>query len=76
MHKNIGDCIDNNFKDYARLSSECGGKHNLPLFLSNEKSNKTEFCNVDILLIKNEKIKVIIEIEESDDKPVHYAVNS
>ncbi len=46
-------------------SPECGGTHNIPLFCSKEKANSTEYCNVDLLILKNEKIKVIIEIEES-----------
>lgn len=47
----------------------CGGKHNIPLFCSVIKSNKTEFCNVDILILQNNKIKILMEIDESDTKP-------
>jgi hypothetical protein len=52
------------FKDHA-----CGGTQNLPLFVSEEKSLSTEYCNIDLLIIKDNKIKVIFEIEESDVKP-------
>jgi hypothetical protein len=38
---------------------------NIPLFCSTEKSNSTEYCNVDALILLDNKIKVIVEIEES-----------
>ena len=41
----------------------------IPLFCSRQKSRKTEFCKVDLLILKDEKIKFILEIEESDIKP-------
>lgn len=46
----------------------CGGEQNIPLFSSIDKSRKTKCCNVDLLIIKFERIKVIIEIEETDIK--------
>lgn len=42
---------------------------NIPLFCSEKKSNQTEYCNVDLLIVKSNKIKVIIEIEEANIKP-------
>lgn len=47
--------------------------HNLPLFYKREKSAATNFTNVDILILDENKktIKVIIEIEESNVKPLH-----
>ena len=47
--------------------------HNLPLFYKGEKSLATRFANVDILILDEVKktIKVIIEIEESNVKPLH-----
>ncbi len=32
-------------------------------------SRATEYCNVDLLLFKDDKIKAIVEIEESNVKP-------
>jgi hypothetical protein len=72
LHKAIGKIFDDGFlpsgceifKDHA-----CGGIQNLPLFVSEEKSFPTEYCNIDLLIIKADKIKVIFEIEESDVKP-------
>ena len=71
MHVSIGDLIENSLGERAQLVRDqaCGGNQQIPLFCSNEKSNKTEYCNVDLLVIQDGKIRVIIEIEESDVKP-------
>lgn len=45
-------------------------RQNIPLFCSAEKSNATEFCNVDALILLGGKIKVVIEIEESALDPI------
>jgi hypothetical protein len=47
----------------------CGGRQNVPLFCSEKKSNATEYCNVDLLILKDNKTRVIIEIEEANIKP-------
>ena len=69
LHKTIGKLIDNVFgekygvvKDPACETTK-SKLQNIPLFCSEEKSNKTELCNVDILMLENGKIKVIVEIE-------------
>jgi hypothetical protein len=46
----------------------CGGNQRIPLFYDREKSRETEYCNVDLLVLKENKIKAI-EIEESNVKP-------
>lgn len=51
------------------LDRACGGKQNIPLFFSRKKSRAIEICNVDILVLKSDRIKVIFEIEETDMKP-------
>ena len=51
------------------LDQACGGKQNIPLFLSNVKSNQTECCNVDAMYIFDNKIKIVFEVEESNIKP-------
>jgi hypothetical protein len=51
------------------LAPECGGSHNLPLFCSDEKSNDTEYCNLDALVVKDGKIRFLLEIEESGLTP-------
>lgn len=76
FHRMIGEKIYNNFNENVEgkecqviLDHACGGKQRVPLFLSDEKSRGTELCNVDILILFKGKIKIIIEIEESDIKP-------
>lgn len=64
LHKKIGTAIQYSNCKIIK-SRECGGNQNIPLFCSKEKGNDTEYCNVDLLILKNKKIKVIIEIEES-----------
>jgi hypothetical protein len=51
------------------LAPECGGSHNLPLFCSQQKSNDTEYCNVDALVVKAGKVRFLLEIEESGLTP-------
>lgn len=71
LHEIIGrNLTETKFPSCAILKDPaCGGEQHLPLFASSKKSNKTEYCNVDLLMIKNNQIRVIIEIEESDVKP-------
>ncbi len=47
----------------------CGGNQHIPLFCNDRKSRETEYCNVDMMILKGSRIKVIIEIEESNVKP-------
>ena len=71
LHKIIGGCINRNEFPNCKIIKDpaCGGQQNVPLFCSKDKSNETEYCNVDLLMIKDNKIRVIIEIEETDVKP-------
>jgi len=71
LHVKIGDLIDDSLGKHSQLvrDQDCGGKQQIPLFCSEEKSNKTKYCNVDLLVIQDGKIRVIVEIEESDVKP-------
>lgn len=75
LHKTIGKLIDQTFSEKCKIIKDpaCettkGELQNVPLFCSEEKSNKTELCNVDILMLENNAIKVIIEIEEANVKP-------
>jgi hypothetical protein len=71
LHRTIGKIIKENFSDGYEviLDRACGGIHNIPFFSSKKKAWETELCNVDILITKNGKVKVIFEIEESNVKP-------
>ena len=71
LHMLVGNAIYNEFaKKFAVLRDPaCGGDHSLPLFNSREKSGSNEFCDADMLIIKDNKIKAIFEIEEANIKP-------
>lgn len=47
----------------------CGGTQHIPLFVSKDKSRKTEYCDVDLLVLKNGKVRIIVEIEETNIGP-------
>lgn len=78
LHKFTGDEISKKFanRNYQVIKApECcneksSNSQNIPLFRG-EKSNSTEYCNVDILILQNGKVRVIIEIDESNTIPVH-----
>lgn len=69
--KTVGECIDSKKFPDCRIIKDraCGGRQNVPLFCSRKKSNATEYCNVDLLILKDNKIRVIMEIEEANVKP-------
>jgi hypothetical protein len=75
LHKKVAEYLYENLdceNVYCRLikAPECGGANNIPLFTDYDiKSNATEYCNVDLMIVRNDKIHVIIEIEESDITP-------
>ena len=71
LHKITGEVVNPDaFSGFVVLKDPaCGGEQNIPLFSSIDKSRKTKCCNVDLLILKFERIKVIIEIEETDIKP-------
>ena len=48
----------------------CGGDQSIPLFCCPEKSSKTEYCDVDLLIVKDNKVRVIVEIEEANITPI------
>lgn len=48
----------------------CGGNQSIPLFCDRKKSNSTEYCDVDIIILKEKTARVIIEIEEANVTPV------
>ncbi|MBE0513137.1 hypothetical protein IBX38_08820 [Candidatus Bathyarchaeota archaeon] len=71
MHETIGDIFEDFLPPHCSLIRDkaCGGKQRIPLFCSAEKSRATEYCNVDLLVLKGNKIRIIVEIEESNVKP-------
>ncbi|MCK9614713.1 MAG: hypothetical protein M0R48_04310 [Candidatus Omnitrophica bacterium] len=71
FHEKIGDLINNTVFPNCKIIKDpaCGGGQHIPLFCSGERSRETEYCNVDLLITVDNKIKVIIEIEEANIKP-------
>ncbi|MFA5062825.1 MAG: hypothetical protein WC578_01960 [Candidatus Omnitrophota bacterium] len=71
FHELIGKSINNDVFPDCKIIRDpaCGGDQHIPLFCSEERSRGTEFCNVDLLITVNDRIKVIIEIEEANIKP-------
>jgi len=53
------------------LDPTCGGSQNLPFFIGNTKSNASKITNVDLMVIVNNKVKIVCEIDESNVKPGH-----
>jgi len=71
LHKIIADKIESALPPHSLMRDEaCGGDQRIPLFNTVQKSRKTGYCNVDLLILKKNKIKVIVEIEESDVTPI------
>jgi len=73
MHKTISDLISKNLPQNYRLIRDiaCGGNQHIPLFCSLEKSRETQYNNVDLIILREGRILVIIEIEEANVKPIH-----
>ena len=71
LHVSIGELIEDSLGERAKIVRDqaCGGNQQIPLFCSDDKSRSTEYCNVDLLVIQDGKIRVIVEIEESDVNP-------
>ncbi len=47
----------------------CGGKQHLPLFIGTTKNRIARMCEVDLLIVSENQVRVIIEIEESGFLP-------
>jgi hypothetical protein len=78
LHTQIGKLIEEALKDIKGLKivkdPACCREgetalQQIPLFCKNLKNRKTRYCCVDLLILQDNKIRVIVEIEESDIKP-------
>lgn len=72
LHRMIGDYLaEVNFPSCRVVLDEacCESKEHVQLFCSEFASEETRMCGVDALILKDETIRVIIEIEESGVKP-------
>ncbi len=72
LHKVVSDAItEANLPDCTVVKEPaCGGNQRIPLFCSAENSRHTEYCNVDMLVLASNRVKVIVEIEEATITPI------
>jgi hypothetical protein len=73
VHLLVGGILNAELKKYpgciGRADKACGGSERIPLFCDEARSRASGYCDVDFLIVENGKVKVIVEIEESDIKP-------
>lgn len=71
LHLKVGKAINNKIGDKAVLVRDqaCGGTQHIPLFNGLDRNRATQLCKVDLLLLKDDRVKVIVEIEESGFNP-------
>lgn len=71
LHYKIGKRLEKEFRKNVILDSACANerRQRISIFIEKPKSFEVKICDVDILILKDEKIKIIIEIEESNIKP-------
>jgi len=74
LHREIGEHLANKLKKNDNIKilrdDACGGKQKISLFLTNDNTADSRLCQVDMMILKDNEIKIIIEIEESNIKPV------
>ena len=72
LHRIIGKILTTAFSELEVFKDPaCGGNKLVSLFCSKKKSGMTKYADVDIAIIKDGKVRVIVEIEESERNPVH-----
>lgn len=72
LHLAIGNCLTSDLFPDCEIIKDgaCGGNHNVPLFRGDSKSFEAQNCNVDLMFVKENEIRIIMEIEEANIKPV------
>ena len=71
LHQAVAEAIEEQLNGRAELMRDpaCGGNQQLPLFIGPRKGRDTRMCCVDLLIISKERVRVIVEIEESGFLP-------
>ena len=66
LHEVIGDLLATSIAPGCVLVKDpaCRGDQRIPLFCSDAKSLPNTFCNVDLLILSHQKIRIIVEIEQ------------
>ena len=74
LHEKVAECVEALISQNPDLSiikdPACGGSCNIPFFMSKDAHNDTEITNVDFIVVKEGKIRLVCEIEESDITPI------
>jgi len=52
------------------LGKDCGGDQYIQLFCNERAARASRFCSIDAAVRKNGELKTIIEIEETDIRPI------
>jgi hypothetical protein len=75
LHEVISDLASEVIPAHCTLVKDtaCRGDQCIPLFCSDKRSLATEFCDVDLLVLHSNRIRLIVEIEESNVKPTQIA---
>ncbi len=75
LHEVISDLAAEVMPPHCTLVKDpaCRGNQRIPLFCSDRRSLETKYCDVDLLVLKDNRIRLIVEIEESNVKPTQIA---
>lgn len=52
------------------LGNDCGGDQYIQLFCNDRGTRASRFCSIDAMIVQKGNAKVLVEIEESDIRPV------
>jgi hypothetical protein len=66
LHIAVADEIQKHLADPYKLFKDtaCDGSQHLSLFVGKRKARDTHMCDVDLLIVSEDRVRVIIEIEE------------
>jgi len=75
LHELISELANEAIPSYCTkvIDPACQGDQCIPLFCSDHRSLETRICNVDLLVLHSNRIRLIVEIEESNVKPTQIA---
>lgn len=69
LHRELGNIVNSMNLQNFFMDPDCGGSYSIPLYYE-DSSGRVEYSNVDMLIYKDNEIKLIIEIEETGRNPI------
>lgn len=71
LHRAVADVCRRQLKSDFELILDvaCGGDQRVPLFVGPTQARETEMCCVDLLVLQDNRVRAIVEIEESGFEP-------